>query len=229
MKEQISPEFKKELLELANNVKKIIDNYDNDVQDRSPLLSTGVIPKFLNDTLKEKLALVQSDCDFDISSLSKRLNFRGPNYDLTSDIKYYDGKVIQSFVTGSSYTEDFEELPYHQGYASAKNAEHFIKENMPILHKALVEYKKGYENNTINDIKAYDMYCKNNNVDADALYNGDLKSFEVKNEAIKNFIKHGDSLEFVDKEGFDKVCKKIEKDLKEHFIPESKNKNKNKI
>lgn len=228
MTNTVSPEFKKELIQLARNIKYFVDAYseDNDRQVQS-ITNTSLVPKFLSDIIKDKLVLAQDTCDFDISEMNKQFPFRGPKYDLTSDIKGENGKVYQSFKTGNTYTEDYEEISYSEGYLSGSNGRFLIKEDMPILYKALSDYRKGYTENSIDEEKVYKLFCKQNDVDPDALYRGDLKGFEIKNQAIKDSIVHQERTEFMDKFGFDKVCKDIEKGLKEHFTVDNKKTNKN--
>jgi hypothetical protein len=230
MTNKITPELKTELVQLASNIKHFVDAFnEGDDKQIQSFTSTGLVPKFLSDLVKDKLVLAQDTCDFDISEMTKQLTLRGPKYDLTSDIKADNGKVYQSFKTSNTYTEDYEEISYSEGYLSGSNGRLLIKEDMPILYKALSDYRKGYTENSIDEEKAYKSFCKQNDVDPDALYRGDIKGFEIKNQAIKDSIVHQERTEFMDKFGFDKVCKDIEKSLKEHFVIDNKKTNKNTI
>lgn len=232
----VSKELKTELVQLASNLKHHVDNYRYDNRDDINYLfsDTRVIPTFLNDIIKNKLVLAQDTCDFDIKEMVDFFQLRGPEFDLSSDIKDKKGVVYQSFKVGKEYHDGYgEHLLYNEGYVSGQNARLLITEDMPILYEALKDYRIAYNHYSMHDEDILNIYAENNKVNIDMMYNMPSKEFDIfftdKNEAIKQIIKYDESGEFMHKVEFNEACKNIEKKLNEQFTQDNKNKNDYKI
>lgn len=210
MTKKIEQNLKEELNILVNNVVKVsnIDTYD--VNSNENLFQrVPVLPRFINDLVKDDPSL-------------KDLNIRSAAFVLDSEIKDNKRSLI-TFKFGT-YTEDYEEQEYSEGWVSKANAKLVLNDKTPILNSYLQKYEEALNKNNVREDIVFDIYAKNNNFIADELYDRE-NHHKIKDKSMLAYAKN-ERPEYVDKIAFDTDLKSIEKDIASKYIVEEKHKNK---
>lgn len=210
MARKIDQNLKEELNVLVNNIVKVsnVDTYD--VNSNENLFQrVPVLPRFINDLIKDEPAL-------------KDLNIKSAAFVLDSEIKDSKRSLI-TFKFGT-YTEDYEEQEYSEGWVSKANAKLMLNDKTPILNSYLQKYEEALNKNNVREDVVFDIYAKNNNFIADELYSRE-NHHKVKDKSMLAYINH-ERPEYVDKIAFDNDLKAIEKDIASKYIVEEKLKSK---
>lgn len=123
-----------------------------------------------------------------------------------------------------TYTEDYEEQEYSEGWVSKANAKLVLNDKTPILNSYLQKYEEALNKNNVREDIVFDIYAKNNNLIADELYDRE-NHHKIKDKSMLAYVKH-ERPEYVDKIAFDSDLKAIEKDIASKYIVDEKYKNK---